>query len=163
MLVCGKRGGPSFVQTVRVNPLYYKCPDGYERCSPHTSHSETICMPYENNKRDCPIIDMLVIAAEQEGMWRNRGYQTTSKTFYSLAENTFNLKIAFSKRTSRDKTEGSLEPIISATLNTYVPCYAVWPVIILPHDHNCVAVELRACSMCVQNKGVATAPAQHTA
>ena len=123
MLVCGKRGGPSFVQTVRVNPLYYKCPDGYERCSPHTSHSETICMPYENNKRDCPIIDMLVIAAEQEGMWRNRGYQTTSKTFYSLAGNTFNLKIAFSKRTSRDKTEGSLEPIISATLNTYVPCY----------------------------------------
>ena len=65
---------------------------------------------------------MLVISTEFEAIWRDKGYKTTENIFAQKNGN-FDTKIAFSKLFARDKTEGAREPIISATLNTFIPCY----------------------------------------
>ena len=33
---CAKRGGPTFLETVRVDPVSRICPRGYVKCSPNT-------------------------------------------------------------------------------------------------------------------------------
>ena len=81
MTACGKRGGPSFIDTVRVDAETFDCPAGYEPCSKETTASETICWPLSESKADCPIIDILVISTENEERWNSKGYVTTENIF----------------------------------------------------------------------------------
>ena len=60
MVACGKRGGPTFLETVRVDSVLMTCPEGYEPCSVETSPSETICMPLGSDMSECPILDLVI-------------------------------------------------------------------------------------------------------
>ena len=62
MVACGKRGGPNFVDTVRVDPVTLKCPGGYEPCSYETNPSETVCLSKKIDKSQCPILDIVIIS-----------------------------------------------------------------------------------------------------
>ena len=44
IVICGKRGGPTFVETVRVDPISLKCPEDFTPCSALTPPSETVCV-----------------------------------------------------------------------------------------------------------------------
>ena len=60
MIICGKRGGPTFLETVRVEKKTRKCPENYVACSRFTGLTETVCIePHKLD--DCPIIDILAI------------------------------------------------------------------------------------------------------
>ena len=59
-IICGKRGGPTFLETVRVEKKTRKCPEGYVACSRFTGLTETICIEPDKID-DCPIIDFLAI------------------------------------------------------------------------------------------------------
>lgn len=41
---CGKRGGPTFVESIRVDKNTFKCPEPYQPCSNLTTPDETICV-----------------------------------------------------------------------------------------------------------------------
>ena len=43
-LPCGKRGGPNFLETVRVDKGTLRCPSGYMPCSIYTNPTDTICI-----------------------------------------------------------------------------------------------------------------------
>ena len=61
-LPCAKRGGPNFIETVRVNNRTLKCPSGYMPCSIYTNPTDTICIPNDADKdAECPILDMFVV------------------------------------------------------------------------------------------------------
>ena len=74
MTACGKRAGPSLMDTVRIDAETFKCPIGYEPCSRETSPSETVCWPFGKNKVECPILDILVISIDSEPAWIEKGY-----------------------------------------------------------------------------------------
>ena len=119
VIVCGKRGGPSFLNTIRVNPQTFECPIGYEPCSKATSPSETVCWPVGESKENCPIVDILVIETESQYLWESKGYKTTENTFVQSSNSSAaTTRIAFSKEQNRDKTEGARQPIISSSMNT---------------------------------------------
>ena len=64
MKLCGKRGGNSFIDEVRVEPFTRKCPKNYEPCSPNTDATDTICVDASsgpNYKEKCPILDIVFI------------------------------------------------------------------------------------------------------
>lgn len=65
IVICGKRGGPNFIETVRVNPGSLKCPKGFTPCSELTPPSETVCVEIDADKESkCPIIDLFAIPAD---------------------------------------------------------------------------------------------------
>ena len=41
---CAKRGGPTFVETIRVDKDTFKCPEPYQPCSNLTTPDETVCV-----------------------------------------------------------------------------------------------------------------------
>ena len=59
-IICGKRGGPTFTETKRVDNFSLKCPPGTELCSDATSPTNSICIAPES-KSDCPIIDLVIV------------------------------------------------------------------------------------------------------
>ena len=61
MTACGRRGGPNFVETVRVDPYTLECPQGLEPCSEFTNANDTVCMEPYKKEYECPIIDLFVI------------------------------------------------------------------------------------------------------
>ena len=44
MKLCGKRGGPTFLETVKVDPETLKCPEGTILCSEASDATEAVCM-----------------------------------------------------------------------------------------------------------------------
>ena len=62
-VICGKRGGPTFVKTLRVDPIFLKCPPGTQLCSEMTDPSASVCMT-PNSLANCPIIDLVIEKSE---------------------------------------------------------------------------------------------------
>lgn len=60
MVVCGKRGGPNFIDSVRIGSGENRCPEGLQPCSKQTQISETICMEPEKIPAECPILDLVL-------------------------------------------------------------------------------------------------------
>ena len=126
MTACGKRGGPTLIETVRVDPEKMTCPDGYSPCSEETAATETVCWLENESKRECPILDIKVISVDKEQLWIDAGYETTPNTYPARGTGNSASKIAFSKETSnrhKGQSGTSREPVISSVLNTYIPCY----------------------------------------
>ena len=64
-LVCGKRGGSNFLDTVRVDPYTWKCPDSMVPCSEFTPATDTICIEESRKEEDCPILDLAFIRNDE--------------------------------------------------------------------------------------------------
>lgn len=120
---CAKRGGPSLNETVRADAQTFNCPAGYSPCSDKVSPSETVCWPDGESKENCPILDIIIISVDFEESWIRRGYKMTQNTFPNRGPGTSQTKLAFSKLYGRKQVNGQQEPIISTTINTYVPCF----------------------------------------
>ena len=60
-IACAKRGGPSFLETVRVDPNTLKCPRNYVPCSMYTLATDTVCVKEYEAEFECPIIDLFVV------------------------------------------------------------------------------------------------------
>lgn len=118
MLVCGKRDGQNFLESIRVNPETHECPPGYDPCSAETTPSETVCWPTGASKDACPIIDLVVISSKSAQKWIDKGYTVTAGSFQSELSTNLDSKIAFSKTRVRKQTFGSGQPIVAVTLNT---------------------------------------------
>ena len=73
MVVCAKRGGPTFMETKRVDPFSLKCPRGTTPCLPN-SHPATVCLEEEKHSTECPIVDILIIYNKDIEIYENRGY-----------------------------------------------------------------------------------------
>ena len=63
--ICGKRGGESFVEAVRVNALG-QCPEGLQKCSDKTSMENTVCFDPSVASRDdsCPVTMMKLLKSD---------------------------------------------------------------------------------------------------
>ena len=72
-IICGKRGGPTFLETVRVEKKTRKCPENYVACSRFTGLTETVCIEPDKID-DCPIIDLLAINNYSERAWKELDY-----------------------------------------------------------------------------------------
>ena len=77
MTACGKRGGPNFVETVRVDPYTFECPQGLEPCSKFTNANDTVCMEPYKKEYECPIIDLFVIKDDTAPRLRKSGFEVT--------------------------------------------------------------------------------------
>ena len=118
MISCGKRGGPTFLETVRVDPLTRECPRGLVPCNYNSPADETVCVKEYEWEFECPIVDILLVhednifQLESEFKITEKGYpnKDEKKTF-----------IAFSKTLTRENE--SYAPIISSAINTGLPCY----------------------------------------
>ena len=121
MKVCGKRGGHSFIDEVRVEPFTRKCPKNFEPCSPNTDATDTICVDSSsgpNYKEKCPILDIVFIESQNEEYYKDQGYEITAGAWPRSGR-----KVAFSKTTARSFV--GKEPIIGTTINTKRPCQGV--------------------------------------
>ena len=113
-LICAKRGGPSFIDTIRVEPVTQKCPKGHVPCSPHSSASETVCIA-QGQEYDCPIIDLLFIQEDMVSSMQDLGYTIVkSPSRY----------IAFSKTLGHTDSD-NINPFIGSAINTQQPCYGL--------------------------------------
>ena len=63
MTLCAKRGGPSFIETIRVDTSTLKCPEGTVPCSQKSDASNTVCMA-PSELEQCPILDIMVIYSQ---------------------------------------------------------------------------------------------------
>ena len=63
VVACGKRGGTSFLDTVRVDEESRECPNGMVPCSDQTQPSETVCVDPDKIEEQCPILDFFVIGS----------------------------------------------------------------------------------------------------
>ena len=73
-LVCGKRGGKNFLETQRVDPVTYECPQNFVPCSDLTPPSETVCVESSKKDEECPILDIMFIKQDQIEQKENEGY-----------------------------------------------------------------------------------------
>jgi hypothetical protein len=46
-VACAKRGGPTFLETVRVDPETKECPEDLVACSDYTTAENTVCVKDE--------------------------------------------------------------------------------------------------------------------
>ena len=120
-VACAKWGGPTFEDTVRVNAFEYNnCPEGYEPCSPATTASDTVCWPKNMDKSNCPILDIFLVSGKENiETFQEQGFLFADG---DLEINGFDTKIAYSKIITRFPFS-SMEPIMSITLNTFLPCF----------------------------------------
>ena len=58
---CAKRGGPIFLDTVRVESETGKCPRNYVPCSNYTGPTDTVCVKEYSKEFECPILDIFVV------------------------------------------------------------------------------------------------------
>ena len=128
MTACGKRGGPNFLETIRVDSQTKRCPRGTVPCSNYSDSTDTVCVEKDMTD-ECPIIDILVIYSESMDYYKKLGYQVTSKGWLSSQESTNSQEsddsyltyLAFSKVKAR--VEVGYSAVISTTINTQEPCY----------------------------------------
>ena len=119
MIVCGKRGGPTFMETVRVDPTTKECPRGLVPCSDKTPPSETVCVKEYEREFECPIIDIYILKEHEKADAVQLGYQVTETGFPGNSA----VFIAFSKTEVREGQ--SYAPIISSAINSKgnYPCF----------------------------------------
>lgn len=59
--ICGRRGGQSFINTVRVSPKEGQlCPEGLKPCVIDKIAAETSCV---SDLNECPILDIKILDA----------------------------------------------------------------------------------------------------
>ena len=75
---CAKRGGPTFLETVRVSPDTGYCPRGYVPCSAYTSLTDTVCVKEYEKEHECPIIDLFVVHETIKPYLEANGFTVTS-------------------------------------------------------------------------------------
>lgn len=56
---CARRGGSTFLDTVRVDPQVNSCPGDLKPCTQDTRATETTCV---SDLADCPILDIMVVS-----------------------------------------------------------------------------------------------------
>lgn len=61
MIPCARRGGPTFVETIKVDQVTLKCAEEFVPCSTITKPAETVCVREEDKATHCPILDIYVI------------------------------------------------------------------------------------------------------
>jgi len=80
-VACAKRGGPSFLETVRVDPESKECPEDFVPCSDYTTADNTVCVKEKKNEAEtyseCPIIDIGFIEASRVPSAYIGGYDVT--------------------------------------------------------------------------------------
>ena len=59
-IICGKRAGSAFVDTIRPSLVDSQCPSGTTPCSETTSIQNTICYPEDQHLENCPITDIFI-------------------------------------------------------------------------------------------------------
>ena len=111
---CAKRGGPTYIETVRVDPVSLKCPNGTYPCSRITSATDTVCMEKEKHESDCPIIDVFATHQNQIPMLTSNHFKVTEDGYDQ--DGLFKSHIAFSKLTTRFWV--GQDAVISTKLNT---------------------------------------------
>ena len=116
---CAKRGGPTFLETVRVSPDTGYCPRGYVPCSAYTSLTDTVCVKEYEKEHECPIIDLFVVHETIKPYLEANGFTVTSVGYPQMGG--YQTFIAFSKTTTRQ--EVTQEPVISTAMNSIKPCY----------------------------------------
>ena len=80
MILCGKRGGKSFINQTRVRPYKRTCANGLLPCSFHTSQTDTICVAPERKAEDCPILDIAFITKEKSSTTRAEASRYSDST-----------------------------------------------------------------------------------
>ena len=80
-VACAKRGGPTFLETVRVDPASNECPRGYEPCSPYTSANDTVCVEPYKKEHECPIIDLMVVQDTSIPRMKASGFEVTDEGY----------------------------------------------------------------------------------
>ena len=95
---CAKRGGPNFLETVRVDRRTGRCPKGYVACSPFTAQTDTVCM-LPGQEYNCPIIDLFVVHETMTTYLKLNGFSVTEMGYPQ--DGNFETFIAFSKYTTR--------------------------------------------------------------
>ena len=122
--ICGKRGGPNFIKTQRVDPNTASCPEGTIPCSEYSDATDTVCMSQSNIYKDfCPILDIVLIHRDDVLYYGIQGYNISVEGWPDL-DNPANGDIyflAFSKHKTREDV--GYGPVISTTINTQEPCY----------------------------------------
>lgn len=119
-IACGKRGGPNFLETVRVDSVTNECPYPLVPCSKITNATDTVCVKEYERDYECPIIDLFVIHEDNSPFFEANGFQVTEGGYYQ-EEGDYSTKVAFSKKNARVGI--GHEPIISTALNTVSPCF----------------------------------------
>ena len=97
---CGKRGGPTFLDTVRVDPVTLECPFPLVPCSKITNATDTICVKEYEREYECPIIDVFVIHEDNSQFFEANGFEVTEGGYYQ-DEGDYYTKFAFSKTNVR--------------------------------------------------------------
>jgi hypothetical protein len=100
-IACAKRGGPTFLETIRVDPDTEECPRTYVACSPITSADDTVCVKEYEVEFECPIIDMTVIQERSIPYYKANFFEVTEGGFALDDEAAYKTYIAFSKLTTR--------------------------------------------------------------
>ena len=132
MVACGKRGGIPFLDLAnvaffqrtapRIDPYTGECEPEYVPCSNYTMPSETVCVPINSDKSECPILDILVRREDAVSDLTSTGYKITENS-YDFGDNQ-RYKIAFSKFFSQQYDfDGARDPIIDLVINTDAPCF----------------------------------------
>lgn len=73
-IACGKRGGPTFLDSVRVDPVTMECPYPLVPCSKITNATDTICVREYEREYECPIIDVFVIHEDNKSFFEANGF-----------------------------------------------------------------------------------------
>ena len=111
VIICGKRGGPSFIEMKRVNPITLTCPRGFIPCSTETKATETVCLTPEQVPAECPIIDLVLVSDADLLGWDYVGY-----TVFDPPMGNSGLKIAVTKDKFRNYISGGA--IMGIEVNT---------------------------------------------
>ena len=121
-VICGVRGGPTFLETVRPDFDTRECPKELIPCSSFTSVDDTVCInPEDVANFKCPIVEILLASEDELDELHEIGYQSTEQVI-SLATSRMPLHFVFSTNvTTGEEVSGS--PIVSSAINTEVPCF----------------------------------------
>lgn len=116
-IACGKRGGPNFLETIRVDLMTKKCPDDLTPCSNFTAPDDTVCVKPYSVRFECPIIDVYIASEAELTDLLKRGYAATKLNYINPIK-----YLVFSKNATRDSLQVH-NPIIGTAINTREPCF----------------------------------------
>ena len=77
-IACAKRGGPTFLETIRADPGTGDCPRNYVPCSNYTGPTDTVCVREYEKQFECPIIDLFVVQDVARPYFESLGFEVTS-------------------------------------------------------------------------------------
>ena len=121
MILCGKRGGPTFLETFEVDPETLKCPEGTVLCSDASDATEAVCMERQNLDQ-CPILDIVVIYKKDISYYQVIGFEIAGNwPIDEGVDEKYSTYLAFSKISARKGV--GYGPVMGTTINTREPCY----------------------------------------